>query len=124
MTDLGTYHNNIKSLQKLSKERYENIFKVYTTSNDNGDTYMYYNILNKVKLPKEIDSEYLGEYTLISKLPWTSISYDVYGTQYLWWLIFIINNYTSPFILPEPGSIITIIKKEYIDSVISQISIK
>jgi hypothetical protein len=124
MTDLGTYHNDIKSLNKLSKERYENIFKVYTTSNDNGDTYLYYNILNKVKLPRNIDSEYLEDYQLISKLPWTSISYDIYGTQHLWWLIYIINNFTSPFILPEAGSIITVIKKDHLNSVISQINIK
>ena len=52
---------------------------------------------------------------------WDNISYDVYRTPYLWWIVAIMNNITNPYEELEPGSNITILKKDYMYTLFNDI---
>jgi hypothetical protein len=92
----GDYQNNIIDLPSITRERYENIFKIFNVKNESSD-YLFYNILNKVNIPADIDESILGTIDLDVKIPWTILSHRLYGTQFLWWLIFLLNKPNNIF---------------------------
>ena len=49
----GNFQNNIDDLPRLNSTRYENIFKIYKEK----DIYYYYNIIQSLYLPSNIDEE-------------------------------------------------------------------
>lgn len=116
----GTLQKNITNLPTLDTSRYENIFKVYTVENGTKDSYYFYNILNKITIPDSIDQTLLGTSTLNKKLPWTTFSYQLYGTIYLWWLIFLLNKPKNVF-YAEAGKQYKYFLPEYVDAIITNI---
>jgi hypothetical protein len=98
-------------------ERYENIFNVYQFDTSNNDTYVFYNITNKVSIPEDLDPNVYQLYRIESQIALTTLSHKLYGTQHLWWLIMVLNNLRNPVKLIESGSILKIIKSEYLDLV-------
>lgn len=114
--------NDIESLDKLSREKYENIFNVYTKTK--GDTqYYFFNILKKISIDTDnIDPDVFKYVKLNRRIPWTTISYQEYRTQHLWWLILLTNNITNPVILPKIGDVLKIIKREYVPSILEAIN--
>lgn len=98
----GTLQKDIPSLPTLDISRYENIFKLYIVEKGSKDSYYYYNILNKVTIPDNIEQNLLGTISLNKKLPWTTFSYQLYGTIQLWWLILLVNKPKNIF-YAEPG---------------------
>lgn len=89
--NIGEFQNNITDLPSIDLERYENIFKTFTVDKSNSDRYYFYNILGKISIPKQLNEELLDSIKLNTRLPWTTLSYKIYNTQYLWWLIFLLN---------------------------------
>lgn len=89
--NIGNSQNSISDLPSLDIERYENIFKIFTTSKTKDSEYYFYNILNKILIPTQLNEEIIGTIELNTRLPWTTLSYKIYNTQFLWWLIFLIN---------------------------------
>ena len=87
---LGKYQDDIPALSSLDIVDYERIFKVHTANND-GKQFYFYNILNKIEFPKNIDSNILGLYTAKSKEPLTTTSYTLYEDIKSWWLIYLLN---------------------------------
>jgi hypothetical protein len=86
---IGKYRSNIPSLSALHIKDYERIFKVFKASKDDKEFY-YYNILNKIEFP-EIDSEFVDFYNVPTRLPMTTISYNIYGDIKSWWIIYLLN---------------------------------
>lgn len=105
-------------------ERYENIFNLYEVENDNNDKYVFYNILSKVSFPDDLNPSIFEYYVVKDKIPLTTLSYNIYGTQHLWWLIMILNKIKNPVKLMESGSIIKVIKVDYLDIVFDTIKQK
>jgi hypothetical protein len=89
MIDTGNYQNDIPSLSALSIRDYERIFKVFKSSIEDKDFYIY-NILKKIDFP-EIDGKYLEYYTPQSRTPLTIISYQIYDDIKSWWIIYLLN---------------------------------
>lgn len=114
----GTYQTNIIGLPNLGNNRYENIFKVYTDE----DKFYYYNLKTSITFPDDIDDEFIDYFTLDVQVPWSIISYNIYGTIFLWWSITEINKISNPVILPERGVLLKYIKPKYIKQVLSQIT--
>ena len=113
---------DISQLPSISRDRYENIFNVYTADKDDSK-YYYYNILKKISIDTEnIDPNVFKYIQVNRRLPWTSISYQEYKTQYLWWLILLTNNIVNPVILPEIGDVLRIVRPEYIKEIINQVN--
>lgn len=112
---IGKNQNDISDLPNLEMYRYENIFKVYE------DNFYFYNILKKVTIPDDINNEYFFTYVLQSNIPLTTLSYQAYGTTYLWWLICIVNKIQNPNDTQLIGKTLKIIKKEYIRPIMDSI---
>lgn len=109
MSTLGEYQDDINTLPALTLERYERIFKIYEASKDKKQFY-FYNILNKLVFPENVSSNLVGLYTVNSRQPLTTISYDIYGDIYSWWMIYLLNKkYISKLFYVEPGVQLTYI---------------
>jgi len=105
-------------------ERYENIFNSYELTNENNDSYVFYNILSKVSIPSDLDDDVFQYFIVQSEMPLTTLSNDIYKTQHLWWLIMAVNNIRNPVRLLSGGSKIKIIKPEYLENVLNSIKQK
>ena len=115
---LGNYQNNISSLVSLQNTRYERIFKLYTTK----DNQYFYNLLQSIYIPGEIDKTALFYMPVKQSLPWSIISFNAYGTMDLWWLITLTNQIYNPVISPTAGTILKIIRPEYVPDVLAEIN--
>lgn len=113
-----TYQKNISDLPNLESYRYENIFKVSSTT----DGYYFYNLIKKITIPEDIDPQYYFTYSIQSNTPMTTLSYQVYGTIYLWWLICATNKLTDPMGSDLKGKTIKIIKREYVKQIVDSIT--
>lgn len=114
----GQYQQYVDGLPSLEIYRYENIFKVFQTGEKN---FYYYNILKTIKVPDDINSDIFLTYTYPGGTPFTTLSYQIYGTTYLWWLICIINKIENPFDTSLNGKTLKIIKKEYLKPILDNI---
>jgi hypothetical protein len=114
----GKYQNNIPDLPTLESYRFENIFRVYETGERD---YYFYNIIKKIELPDDLNSNYFDAIKLVKKSPLTTISYNAYGTMHLWWLILIVNNISNPVKNLPVGRDIRIVKPKYIKLVVDAI---
>ena len=117
MSEEGQFQNQINNLKNLELYRYENIFKVYETGQKN---FYFYNILKKIKLPDELNEKVYDKIELPDTMPLTTLSYKIYGTTYLWWLIMVTNRVENPAEI-ESGTEIKIIKKAYLKTVLDNI---
>lgn len=118
--------NDIPELPTISQQRYENIFHVFETDKQSADKkynnkYYFYNILNKVSIPADVDPNIFEYYKIDKPYPWTTISYRIYTTQFLWWLIAISNNIRNPVIIPKTGDVIRVIKPDYVSLILNSI---
>jgi hypothetical protein len=120
MSFTGQLQDEIPDLPALGRDRYENIFNVYTTQKNEDSFYYYYNILNKIVIPDAIDENVIGTVTLNRKLPWTTFSFQLYQTMNLWWLLFLLNKPKNIFVA-EAGIEYKYIRQEYIEQVINDL---
>lgn len=45
---------------------------------------------------------------------WDNVSYNLYDTPYLWWVIALLNNIVNPFEELEDGDILNVLRDEYV----------
>ena len=74
----GKYQGDIKALKKLPLTRYERIFRIYSEGK-NGKQFYFYNILNKIEFPDNIEPKLLDTYIVKGREPLTTTSYNLYG---------------------------------------------
>jgi hypothetical protein len=113
----GIYQNKVLQLPTLSDTKYENIFKLFKTENNQ----YFYNIINTVYFPKLINETMIDYITVRQRLPWTMISYNAYKTIDLWWLICLVNNIYNPIIIPNIGTTLKILKPTFVRQVIDEL---
>ena len=114
----GASQNEVEELASLSNDMYENIFKINLIDTDNNDLY-FYNILNKVIFPDDISDEIVDTITLQNDVPWTTLSYQLYGTINLWWTVYLLNKPDYIFMAKaateykyiKPGAIKTVLQQ-------------
>ena len=117
ITELNKRRYNVDDLGLIDDEYYENIFSVYKI-----DRHYVYNILRKVSLPStNLNQQYFSNTIIEASVPWTTISYKVYGTIKLWWLLCAVNGVINPVINIEAGETLRVLKPEYISTVLSTI---
>lgn len=113
------YRNEIDALTPLSDMKMENIFNMSQTE-DNG--YYFYNITRTIRFDSStIDRGYYFKYIVDRNMPWTTLSYQIYNTIDLWWLICVVNNIDNPVEFATPGASLKIIKPVHVSSVIAVI---
>lgn len=116
----GAYHNEISELESINDARYENIFKMYIKD----DKYIY-NILRQVNIDMSTADPQTFDQTVIKfDMSWTAISYRVYSTTELWWLIYLSNKHTinTPLDLVPGGTKLNIIKPLYLRDIVDEIT--
>tara|TARA_R110000764_G_scaffold39060_2_gene86922 strand:+ start:1396 stop:1773 length:378 start_codon:yes stop_codon:yes gene_type:complete len=116
----GTTQNQVEELNNLNSSLYENIFNVNLIEGSVKDIY-FYNILNKVVFPDDISDEYITEIVLNTDKPWTTLSYEIYGTIQLWWVIVLLNSPEYIF-KAKASTSYKVIRPEYISAILKQIS--
>ena len=116
--NLGEYQNNIKQLDRLTNLRYENIFKMYQLKTGQ----YFYNLQRAINFPDQLDSTQIGYVTVKQKQPWTTISYNIYGTTELWWVICLLNKIENPVLSPDIGTVLKILNPTYLKNILNEIS--
>lgn len=114
--DLGNYQNNIPELQPLNNFRYENIFKMYKEDNK-----FYYNITKKITLLTNLDPSQFLYYPVKKRMPWTMVSFNIYQTIELWWLLCLVNNIQNPVDQPKSGTIIKALRPDLVTTVLNDL---
>ena len=116
ITDLEQYQNDVKDLPNLQDVRYENIFKVAKS-----DKFFFYNIIKKISIPDDLQSDIYFELRINSSMPWTTLANNVYGTQDLWWLICLTNKIYNPVNNPELGAVYKIISPDFVNPILAEL---
>lgn len=114
---LGKYQSQITDLPSLPEVRYENIFRMYTTKQNQ----FYYNLIKALYIDGNIDTTKIFYMPVKEFLPWSTISYNAYGTIELWWLIALINNVDNPIKSPTIGTVLKVVRPEYLPQVIAEL---
>lgn len=120
MPEFGKYQQDVDRLGSLEKYRYENIFKVYEQGDKN---FFYYNVLKTLKLPGELNEQLFDNVTYNGQMPITTLSYSLYGTTYLWWLIMIVNGIKNPRKI-ESGRSLRVVKGKFLKPVLDSIKVQ
>lgn len=110
---------DISDLPKLSIYRYENFFNIY---NDNKSDVRFYNLLRNISVFPAKDSVVEEDYVLQYGDNWATISYKMYNTIDLWWLICAYNEIQNPIDIPPSGTLLKILKSEYVGYVLTELS--
>lgn len=102
--------NQIKDLFRLDGELMENIFNVYQEPNG----LYYYNLLQTIVFPQNLPPSFFDSYTTQHNDTWPLISFKVYRTPNLWWLLLLANNLQNPtkkinvgtkLLIPTPNTV-------------------
>jgi len=109
--------NNIPELPRLRIENYENIFNVFTEE----DGRYYYNLLQTVAFPQNLPDGYFIDYNIVYGDTWPFISYKVYNTPNMWWIILFANNISNPINSIIPGTQIKVPKIEVVNLILAEI---
>lgn len=118
----GSKQNEVDELVSLSNDMYENIFKVNLIDTNGTDLY-FYNLLNKVVFPDDISDDVVATITLQNDMPWTTLSYQLYGTINLWWTVYLLNKPDYIF-KAQANNTYKFIRSKYITSVLNKITVR
>jgi nucleoid-associated protein YgaU len=110
--------NFIKELPQLRVENFENIFNIY----QDKDSMYFYNILQTIQIPLDLPEGYYDTYNVGYEDTWPYISYKLYRTPNLWWLITHANNIVNPTKIPTPGTTLKVFKSGVVKIILEQIS--
>ena len=83
---------------------------------DNDRETKFINIFRSYVANEDIfsDISFFETYEVSNGEYWDNVSYNLYETPYLWWVIVLINNITNPFEELEDGDILNVLKDDYI----------
>lgn len=110
--------SDFPDLPQLSVYRYENFFNIY----NDADGQRFYNLLRSINVLPANDSSLEDQYHVQGNDTWIYISYKYYGTMYLWWLVCEYNRINNPTVQPEPGTIIKLLKPNYVWAVLTNLT--
>lgn len=114
----------IKELEKfVSKKDIANLFHVYKDNNLDIKNNRVFNIMRSVYFAdlSDIPLSYFKYYTVIKNDNWNLISYKLYGTIELFWLLMKLNGVIDPFYEPIVGKAIRYISKDDANGVVEKI---
>jgi hypothetical protein len=114
IADLGRGSNN--GARNVTPQHYENIFNMHRE-----DGYNIYNLLQHVVIPDDLDPRLYELQSPVGGMPYSVLSYRIYGTMNLWWLICTVNNIYDPTSLTKPGDVLKIIKPQHVGAMLSNI---
>jgi|TARA_R110002020_G_scaffold137796_9_gene307411 hypothetical protein len=119
---LGKYRTEVTNLSGAEFDRYENIFKLYTQPT-NGKEFYFYNILNKIEFPENMNSQFFDLHIVKGRIPLTTVSYDLYETMHNWWILYLINKQVlkNQFYV-KGGTQLKFIRPEYLPAIFTEMT--
>ena len=74
------------------------------------------NIFRSYILNDEVFTEtsFYNTYQVANGEFWDNISWNLYGTPYLWWIIAILNNVVNPFEELEDGQLLKVLRDDFV----------
>jgi len=112
------YQNEIEELPRLPEDKLENIFNIYL----NEDNRYFYNLLQNISFPENLPDGLFLTYTVTPGDTLPFISYKVFGTINLWWVICLINKIDNPTVQLEAGTLLKILKESTLRALIQEIN--
>ena len=96
----------------------ENIFDIFTDKRENA----VFNLNESLYI--NVDRNSLPQHICTAEMHWTTLSYVLYGTTRLAWLLLKVNDVGPDeiFKAKQPGDKIRYLPKKYMDNVVSQIN--
>jgi hypothetical protein len=123
ITEIGLYVSDIPSYPDIETVSYENFFKLHLVNNE----FAFFNLLKKINIltnTNDVDPSFFITYNIDVDVPWVLLSYKVYGTLNLWWLLCLVNNIQDATKNPALGTQIKAIKPQFVASIVNQINIQ
>jgi hypothetical protein len=107
--DESFYELTGRKMGNISQLRLFNILRDH-------DSTKFMNIWRSFSLSQYIttDVTFYDSYEVGSDMWWDNISYEIYGTPHLWWIVALMNNVVNPFEELEEGTNIKILREEYL----------
>lgn len=106
-----------KTFFELTGRRLNNtsFLKLFNILRDH-DREPFMNIFRSYSLDEDLTSDvvYYDTYEVGDGERWDSISYKLYGTPYLWWIIALMNDVNNPFEDLEEGTNIKYLREDYL----------
>lgn len=113
---------NIDEIPPVGSDYYENIFNVYQTQDESN--YYYYNIGRKVTIDiNDVNEAYIEYYFIDRPMPLTTMSYKLFGTMHLWWLIAAMNQLNA-IEIPPSNTVIAVPKRIYLQNILNSLKNK
>jgi hypothetical protein len=100
-----------------SSFKFENFFNIYESSSG----YRFFNLLKNISIFPSENSEIEDEYIADGVDTWYSISFKLYGTINLWWLVCLYNGTINPFNPIKSKTVLKVLKGEYVGIVLNEI---
>ena len=123
ITEIGLYVSDIPSYPDIETVSYENFFKLHLHNIE----FAFFNLLKKINIltnTTDVDPSFFITYNIDVDVPWVLLSYKIYGTLNLWWLICLVNNIQDATKNPVLGTQIKAIKPQFVGSIVNQINIQ
>jgi len=94
--------------------------KLFPIMLDEDKETKFLNLFRSYKLNDEVQTDvvFFETYEVSNGEFWDDISYNIYGTPQLWWVIALINNIVNPFEELEEGDNIKVLRESYIYNLI------
>ena len=88
---------------------------------ENPDAYYFFNIGKRIIIDTDNLDPSFVQYVIVDvRMPLTSMSYTLFGSQHLWWIIAVMNK-LNPIEIPPAGTVIVVPKRQYISDVLQLI---
>lgn len=101
----------------LNTQQYENIFNVY----EDDDIGYFFNLLKTVNFPGDLDPNTYDYYIIEPNDTWPLISWKLYNSVLLWWLLCSVNQIQNPTELPVAGEKIKVLRVSYVRNILNNI---
>jgi hypothetical protein len=67
------------------------------------------------------DVSFFQDYEVSNGEYWDNVSYNLYNTPFLWWVIALLNNVTNPFEELEDGQQLIVLREDYVYTLTSDL---
>lgn len=92
--------DDIADLPNVSKYNFERLLRVYTTE----DNKFYHNLGASFNFDEQVIKEQTDVIEVVANTPWTTLSFNLYNTIQLWWVLQLLNS-DKPISHCTPGPI-------------------
>jgi hypothetical protein len=113
---------SFEELTGLPKNKFS-FLRLFNTLLDNDRETKFLNIFRSYVVNEDSlrDISFFESYEVSNGEYWDNVSYNLYGTVYLWWVIALLNNITNPFEELNDGDQLNVLRDDYVYQLVSDL---